>query len=93
MKYGMLIALIFGFAIAVPTATVAQHVDVGPGGVTVGVSRDHERHRDRHHRPADEHSRDHHHDRPIVHERSRDHHHHNVDRGEHHDASRRDRHD
>lgn len=36
MKYLAPFALIFAFAIAVPTASVAQHLDVGPGGVSVG---------------------------------------------------------
>lgn len=94
MKIGTPIALIFGFALAVPTAALAQHVDVGPGGVTVGVSRDRDHDRDRH-QPAHENSRDHHHhDRPNVRvERGHEHHDH-VDRGDHHrDASRHDRRD
>lgn len=93
MKYGMPIALLFGLAIAYPTASVAQHVDVSPGGVTVGVSRDHDRDRGNHHhhQPADRHSGDHHHDRPNVHvERGHDHHHVDRDQHHHHGANRRD---
>ena len=91
MKCGTPTALIFGLALASPTTAMAQHVDVSPGGVTVGVSRD--RDRDRHHHPtADQHSRDHHDDRPEVRIERSGEHRHQVDRGErhHHDASRGD---
>ena len=57
MKYLAPFVLIFGFAIAVPTASVAQHLDVGPGGVSVGVNQGHDRD---------------HHDRPVVEERTHD---------------------
>lgn len=95
MKYLAPFALIFGFAIAAPTPSLAQHLDIGPGGVSVGVNHDHHD-RDHHDRPAvhDEHHDDGDHG-PVVridHDHPDDHHgdrhdsHHDSHHGEdHHD--------
>ncbi|WP_041357456.1 hypothetical protein [Methylorubrum extorquens] len=56
-----------------PVGAFAQHVDVGPGGVSV--------HGDRHHHDVEHtHStvEEHHHDRPVVHDHHDDHHEHTT---------------
>lgn len=91
MKYLAPFALIFGFALALPTASIAQHVDVGPGGVSVGVSQGHDR--DHHDRPVvEEHSHDRDHDHAVV-RIDRDDHHDTHHDDTHHDTHHGDRHD
>lgn len=93
MKYLAPFAVVFGIAVALPTVSVAQHLDVGPGGVSVGVNNGRDHDGDHHDRPViidqRSHDHDHDHDHPVVRvERGHDDHH-----DDHRDDHRRDRHD
>lgn len=61
-----------------PVGALAQHIDVGPGGVGVHGDSHGERHGDRHHDRHDDH-----------HEVVREHHHHDDHHDDHHGGERR----
>ena len=88
MKYVAPLAIVFGLSLALPTASMAQHLDIGPGGISVGEHHDHDAyHHD--HVIVHEHDHDHdgyHHDHVFLHEHDHDgdHHHHIVVLHHHH---------
>lgn len=85
MKFAFPATLLLGLAVALPTATIAQHVDLPD--VKHGRDRHHDRDR------SDHHARDRRHDRPVVHIERREHHHDARRSDHHHDASRGHRRD